>query len=115
MKEITDQDRTTRDHMTQIDPRHTVEMGEAETAALREWLKRREEEKKDTGQHSAWRRRREVGETKGLGGAGAWGSAPFRLDEDVVERLGGKERARDYVRWAIVEGLDKSPLAPPEE
>lgn len=53
MKEITDQDRKTKDHMAQIDPRHTVEMGEAETAALREWLKRKGEKKKDTGQDRA--------------------------------------------------------------
>lgn len=38
---------------------------------------------------------------------------PFALSSDFVEALGGRDKARDYVRWAIVEGLDKSPLAPP--
>lgn len=40
---------------------------------------------------------------------------PFALDPDLVERLGGRERARELLRWAIVEGLDQSPLAAPEE
>lgn len=38
---------------------------------------------------------------------------PFALPGELVVQLGGKDRARDLLRWAIVEGLDKSPLAPP--
>lgn len=43
------------------------------------------------------------------------GEARFRfaLPADFVRELGGEDRARELLRWAIVEGLDKSPLAPP--
>ena len=36
----------------------------------------------------------------------------FALSKETVKALGGEERARDYVRWVVMEGLWESPLAP---
>ena len=38
---------------------------------------------------------------------------PFVLDSEIIKILGGRDRARDYVRWAVMEGLDKSLLSTP--
>lgn len=46
---------------------------------------------------------------------GKTSSFKFSLSSDFVEGLGGEERARELLRWAIVEGLELSPLAPPKD
>lgn len=48
-------------------------------------------------------------------GSGTMSSFPFVLHEDLVEKWGGEERVRELLRWAIVEGLELSPLAPPKD
>lgn len=45
--------------------------------------------------------------------AGSRSTLAFQVDGEFVEQIGGRRRFRDALRWAIVEGLDLSPLAPP--